>query len=82
MLFTYGIAHKILFGTDYPVFRLQGKQRDFVARLWTDSVFPDGMADRDIELFLAGNARRLLANKKTTTDYSVTRKSEGIAGAL
>jgi predicted TIM-barrel fold metal-dependent hydrolase len=60
-VFEQGINHKILFGTDWPLFRLRGSQRDFVSTLGDRSVaFGAHTSDRDVELFFFGNAARLL----------------------
>jgi len=59
-LFQYGITHKILFATDWPIFRLQGKQQDAIGRLSIDSgAFPESMTDEEQGLFFSGNARRI-----------------------
>jgi len=62
--FRRGINHKILFGTDWPVFRLQGRQSGFIERLEREGAFPSEMSNRDKELFFHGNAERLLAKKR------------------
>jgi predicted TIM-barrel fold metal-dependent hydrolase len=55
-----GINHKILFGTDWPVFRLQGDQYRFV-ELTTNDVGPfGGLKKREKELIFHGNIERLL----------------------
>lgn len=66
-LFRRGINHKVLFGTDWPVFRLQGRQVTFVERLKEEGAFPDTMPESDRALFFHGNAERLLGKKKTAT---------------
>jgi uncharacterized protein len=63
-LFRKGINHKILFGTDWPVFRLQGRQPGFVQRLISEGAFPDTMPSRERDLFFRKNAERLLARNK------------------
>ena len=63
-LFSLGLHHKVLFATDWPIFRLQGRQASFVERLTTEGAFPETMSVRDRELFFSGNARRLLGKKK------------------
>ena len=64
-VFQRGINHKILFGTDWPIFRLQGSQRDLVARLTGDSpAMPESMSERDRQMFFAGNAARLLSSAR------------------
>lgn len=62
-----GINHKILFGTDWPIFRMQGRQDSFVRRLTDHEMFPADMSETDRELFFHGNADRLLAKKKAVT---------------
>lgn len=66
-VFRRGINHKVLFGTDWPIFRLQGHQSDFVARLEAEGAFPATMTAADRALFFAGNADRLLG-KRTAGD--------------
>lgn len=63
-LFSRGIGHKVLFGTDWPIFRLQGRQAGFVARLAQDDAHPPGMSRVDHEMFLFRNAARLLGKNK------------------
>ena len=63
-LFQRGIAHKILFGTDWPIFRLQGKQSDVVGKLHGETeAFPSHMSDDDKDLFFFKNAERLLGKR-------------------
>jgi predicted TIM-barrel fold metal-dependent hydrolase len=64
VLFKRGIGHKVLFGTDWPIFRLQGRQRGFVERLTAEGAYPASMSDVERELFLHGNAQRLLGKNK------------------
>jgi uncharacterized protein len=58
-----GINHKVLFGTDFPVFRLQGEQKDFVQVVTA----PDGplaeLNERDKSLVLHRNVERLLEQR-------------------
>jgi predicted TIM-barrel fold metal-dependent hydrolase len=63
-LFRRRITHKTLFGTDWPIFRLQGRQVDFVNRINNEGAFPDSLTALDRQLFYCGNAARLL-NKNT-----------------
>ncbi|MEO3787443.1 amidohydrolase family protein [Actinocorallia sp. B10E7] len=63
-LFRKGINHKILFGTDWPIFRLQGRQSDFLTRLLTEEAFPPEMTETERDLFFHGNAARLLGKHK------------------
>lgn len=61
-LFGRGIVHKLLFATDYPIFRLQGRQADFVERVLTSPFLADARRG-DADLFLSGNAHRILAKR-------------------
>ena len=63
-LFRRGINHKVVFGTDWPIFRMQGRQREFISRLAAEDVFPAAMSATDRRLFFSGNAARLLGKKK------------------
>jgi uncharacterized protein len=63
-LFSRGINHKVLFATDWPIFRLQGRQIDFVERLNSPGAFPESMSSLERQLFLKGNAERLLTKKR------------------
>jgi predicted TIM-barrel fold metal-dependent hydrolase len=64
-IFAKGINHKILFGTDWPVFRLQGTQRSIVDALTAEEgpLCELGVSDR--ELVLHGNIERLLQKSAT-----------------
>lgn len=63
-LFALRLHHKVLFATDWPIFRLQGRQASFVERLDSEGAFPATMTGRERELFFHGNARRLLAKRR------------------
>lgn len=56
-----GINHKILFGTDWPVFRLQGDQQTFVEAVACDDGPLSELSDDEKALILYKNAERLLA---------------------
>lgn len=63
-LFSRGIHHKVLFGTDWPLFRLQGTQRDYLQRLVEHpQIFAPAMKRREIEAFFSGNANRVLEKR-------------------
>jgi predicted TIM-barrel fold metal-dependent hydrolase len=55
-----GINHKVLFGTDWPVFRLQGTQRSFVEQLTGASGALCDLSDSAKALVLYKNTQRLL----------------------
>jgi predicted TIM-barrel fold metal-dependent hydrolase len=54
-----GINHKILFGTDWPVFRLRGTQRSFVELVTAEDGPLSGLNDAARSLVLRKNAERL-----------------------
>lgn len=56
-----GIAHKVLFGTDWPVFRMQGPQSLFVEKALQAL---NELTPGDRALILSGNASRLLPKTK------------------
>jgi predicted TIM-barrel fold metal-dependent hydrolase len=55
-----GINHKVLFGTDWPVFRLQGEQKNFVDVLMGESGPLAELNEREKSLVLHRNVERLL----------------------
>jgi len=56
-----GVNHKVLFGTDWPVFRLQGNQQSFIEPLMSEAGPLSEASERERELILYKNAERLLA---------------------
>jgi hypothetical protein len=56
-----GINHKILFGTDWPVFRLQDTQQGFVSALTEEDGALCELSDRERSFVLHKNIERLLA---------------------
>jgi hypothetical protein len=59
-----GINHKILFGTDWPVFRLQGEQKTFVEAICRDGGPLSNLSEAERMLILYGNAERILAEAR------------------
>jgi predicted TIM-barrel fold metal-dependent hydrolase len=55
-----GINHKVLFGTDFPVFRLQGEQVDFIDVLTGENGALAQLNEREKSLVLSRNVERLL----------------------
>ena len=55
-----GINHKVLFGTDFPVFRLQGDQKTFVDAVIGENGPLAELNDRERALVLHQNVERLL----------------------
>lgn len=62
-----GINHKVLFGTDWPVFRLQGDQRTFVEEILADNGPLADVPVTDCSLILHGNIERLLDDRLSCT---------------
>jgi hypothetical protein len=58
-----GINHKVLFGTDFPVFRLQGEQKNFVEVLVSENGPLAELNQRERSLVLHQNIDRLLAQR-------------------
>jgi predicted TIM-barrel fold metal-dependent hydrolase len=67
-LFTRGINHKIIFGTDWPVFRLQGNQKSFVDALLSDASPLRQLKQRELSAFFYETMTRLLASRLTSHD--------------
>ena len=65
-LFTRGINHKIIFGTDWPVFRLQGNQKSFIDALLSDASPLRHLKSRELSAFFYETMTRLLAKRLTT----------------
>jgi predicted TIM-barrel fold metal-dependent hydrolase len=62
-LFSAGINHKIIFGSDWPVFRLQGNQKSFIENLLSDDSPLMKLRRREREGFFGVTIKRLLENK-------------------
>lgn len=61
-LFGMGISHKIIFGTDWPIFRLKGSHRNYVNLLRHNAnVFPEAWTQQDSANFWHRNMERLLS---------------------
>lgn len=58
-LFALGLNHKIVFGTDWPVFRAQGGQKLAVQR-FRESIVSSGVRDVEARAILGGNMSALL----------------------
>ena len=58
-----GINHKVLFGTDFPVFRLQGEQKDFVEAVTAENGPLAELNEREKALVLYQNVERLLESR-------------------
>ncbi|NMO18465.1 amidohydrolase [Pyxidicoccus fallax] len=67
-----GINHKVIFGTDWPVFRLQGNQQSFVATVTREDGPLADLTPLERELVLHKNIERLLANARTAVPERAT----------
>jgi uncharacterized protein len=61
-----GLNHKVLFGTDWPVFRLQSDQRTFVEVVTAEDGPLSSINELEADLVLHGNMDRLLARSRVT----------------
>lgn len=61
-----GINHKVIFGTDWPVFRLQGTQKSFVEAITNADGAVSELNEREKNLILHGNIERLLESATVT----------------
>ena len=59
-----GINHKLLFGTDWPVFLLQGEQGAFVKALTNEDGFLSDLSDQEKAFVLHQNIDRLLSGSE------------------
>jgi len=57
-----GINHKVLFGTDWPVFRLQGDQQSFVEAVISEDGPLSDLSEKEQALIVHRNAERLLGS--------------------
>lgn len=57
-LFRCGVNHKIIFGTDWPIFRMSGGLAKVLAQFRADVI--NDLPERDVALIMAGNMTRLL----------------------
>lgn len=61
--FTRGVNHKIIFGSDWPVFRLQGSQTDCLRSLLDENGPLRELRPREMENFLCLTMERLLPER-------------------
>ncbi len=70
-LFRTKLSHKILFGTDWPIFALQQSYELLVKGAVGEGKAFDGMSNTDAELILWRNAHRLFRNKPMSAPENV-----------
>jgi predicted TIM-barrel fold metal-dependent hydrolase len=68
-----GINHKVLFGTDWPVYRMQGDQETFVGHVTAEDGPLSDVSDAERTMILHGNIERLLANAGHSRADSASR---------
>jgi predicted TIM-barrel fold metal-dependent hydrolase len=72
-VFTKGINHKVIFGTDWPINHHPHLNRKFVEMLWKPGQANGYLSERDAELVLGGNLRHILSLsklKRSAADHS------------
>ncbi len=62
-LFRRGFPHKVLFGTDWPLFRHQGRQDECLAKLAVEGGPLDQLRHHQLRAFFGGTLRTLLATR-------------------
>jgi hypothetical protein len=62
-VFGRGLNHKVIFGTDWPVFRQQGSQRKHIERLLGESELLDDLRTRELEGFFGGTILKLMGRE-------------------
>jgi len=77
-LFSRKIDHKIIFGTDWPLFRLQGDQRSAVESLIRDEGPINSLSPRTRAAFFRENIERLI-NVRKPVEVGILRRSSGLA---
>jgi predicted TIM-barrel fold metal-dependent hydrolase len=63
-LFRRGFSHKVLFGTDWPLFRLQGTQRECLSKLMAEGGPLDQLREYELRAFLGGTVASLLGKRQ------------------
>jgi len=58
-LFGRNLNHKLIFGTDWPIFKLRGPYKDLVAAVTGEEGAIDELGEREAGLVLGGTVRRL-----------------------
>jgi uncharacterized protein len=62
-----GINHKIIFGTDWPLFSMTASTKSCIEDLLTDGGPLDGLPRRDVENIMAGTIERLIPRSAECT---------------
>lgn len=59
-----GYRHKVIFGTDWPLFRLQGTQKDCMEKLTALPGPLEELSSAEVDSFFGGTIARILAKRK------------------
>jgi predicted TIM-barrel fold metal-dependent hydrolase len=62
-LFRRGFKHKVLFGTDWPLFRLQGSQSECLSKLTAEGGPLDQLREHELRAFLGRTLESLLESR-------------------
>ena len=66
-IFKLGINHKIIFGTDWPLFKMGGGHKQLLDQLFAANGPFQGVSDNDKELILHRNINRILPKEEKTS---------------
>jgi predicted TIM-barrel fold metal-dependent hydrolase len=64
-LFARNLSHKLIFGTDWPIFKLRGPYEELVAKVIGEDGAADELAEREAALVLGGTVQRLFGCPRT-----------------
>ena len=64
-LFARKLNHKLIFGTDWPIFKLRGPYKELVATVVGDNGAADELSERESKLVLGGTVGRLVKRRST-----------------
>lgn len=64
-LFARKLNHKLIFGTDWPIFKLRGPYKELVATVVGDDGAADELSERESKLVLGGTVGRLVKRRST-----------------
>lgn len=76
-IFECGINHKLIFGTDWPVFRLQGPQKSFVESIAHDEEISGVLNQADKRRFWGETMLSLLPSRLTARAAPVVSFANG-----
>jgi uncharacterized protein len=65
-LFARNLNHKLIFGTDWPIFKLRGSYKELVAKVIGEEGASDELTEQQASLVLGGTIQRLFGPPRTT----------------